>query len=82
MLNYIAKQGVIYFAFNSKINVCEDNHAFIGTDICPVCNKIKADTFARVVGFYTRTSGYQEIRRKEFDERKWYDTLSKDYTMM
>lgn len=50
MLNYVASQGVIYFAFTTKISVCEDKHAFIGTKTCPVCGKPKADTYARVVG--------------------------------
>lgn len=72
MLNYVAQQGVIYFAFNTKISVCEHRHAFIGTEKCPKCGGPVADTFTRVVGFYTPVSGYQEIRRKEFDERKWY----------
>ena len=50
MLNYVASQGVIYFAFTTKINVCEDKHAFIGTKECPHCGKPMADQYARVVG--------------------------------
>lgn len=75
MLNYVAKSGVIYFAFTTKINVCEQGHAFIGTSNCPVCGKPVADKFARVVGFYTRISDYHKIRKKEFDKRKWYNVL-------
>ena len=77
MLNYVASNNVIYFAFTTKISVCEDNHAFIGTKECPECGKPIADTFARVVGFYTPTSNYQKIRKKEFDLRKWYNVLNK-----
>lgn len=77
MLNYVASQGVIYFAFTTKINVCEDRHAFVGSSTCPHCGKPIADTFARVVGFYTPVSSYQKIRKVEFSLRKWYDTLSK-----
>ena len=50
MLNYVAASGVIYFAFTTKINVCEDRHAFVGTVTCPTCGKPKVDTYARVVG--------------------------------
>ena len=78
MLNYVASQGVIYFAFTTKINVCEDRHAFVGSSTCPHCGKPIADTFARVVGFYTPVSSYQKIRKKEFSVRKWYDVLTKD----
>lgn len=78
MLNYVAAKGVIYFAFTTKISVDEDRHSFIGTKTCPVCGKPAVDTFARVVGFYTPVSSYQKIRKKEFDNRKWYDVLNKD----
>lgn len=81
MLNYVAEHGVIYFAFTTKISVCEDRHAFIGTKNCPTCGKPVADQFARVVGFYTPVSSYQKIRKKEFNHRLWYDVLNKDGIM-
>lgn len=78
MLNYVASQGVIYFAFTTKINVCEDKHASIGTSNCPICDKPIVDQYARVAGFYTPVSGYQRIRKNEFNHRKWYNVLDKD----
>ena len=81
MLNYVASQGVIYFAFTTKISVCEDKHAFIGSKECPNCGKPVVDTYARVVGFYTPVSSYQKIRKREFNSRKWYDVLSKNEVM-
>ena len=81
MLNYVASQGVIYFAFTTKISVCEDKHAFISEKHCPVCGKPVADTYARVVGFYTPVSSYQKIRKREFDKRKWMNVLSNDGVM-
>lgn len=50
MLNKIAQAGVIYFAFNTRINECEDHHGFVGTDICPTCGKPVFDTYQRIVG--------------------------------
>ena len=81
MLNYVASQGVIYFAFTTKISVCEDKHAFISEQKCPVCGKPVADTYARVVGFYTPVSSYQKVRKREFDRRKWMNVLSNDGVM-
>jgi len=81
MLNYVASQGVIYFAFTTKISVCAHKHAFIGQQHCPVCGDPIADTYARVVGFYTPTSSYQKIRKREFDSRKWMNVLSNDGVM-
>lgn len=77
MLNYVAKSGVIYFAFTTKISICKHRHAFIGTTTCPICGEPIADTYSRVVGFYTPVSSYQKIRKKEWDMRRWYDVLSK-----
>ena len=81
MLNYVASHGVIYFAFTTKISVCEHKHAFIGQQHCPVCGEPIADTYARVVGFYTPTSSYQKIRKREFDKRRWMNVLSDDGVM-
>lgn len=81
MLNYVASQGVIYFAFTTKISVCKSRHAFISEQRCPVCGEPIADTYARVVGFYTPTSSYQRIRKNEFDKRRWMNVLTNDGVM-
>lgn len=81
MLNYVASQGVIYFAFTTKISVCRHKHAFISEPRCPVCGEPIADTYARVVGFYTPTSSYQRIRKHEFDRRRWMNVLESDGVM-
>lgn len=73
MLNYIASQGVIYFAFNSKINECKNHHGFVGTDRCPTCGEGVYDTYQRVVGYLTPTRAYSKDRFKEFTTRKWYE---------
>ena len=74
MLNYIASQGVIYFCYNTKINVCKNHHGFVGVDVCPECGEPKADTYQRVVGFLTPSKSYSKERIKEFTARQWYDT--------
>ena len=72
LLNYIAKQGVIYFAYNKEISVCEKEHGFFG-DICPTCGGPKTDSYCRVVGFLTPRSSYSKERKIEFDNRKWFN---------
>lgn len=72
MLNEIAKKKVIYFAFNTRINVCEDRHGFVGTDVCPICGKPVYDTFQRIVGFLVPSKAYSKERFKEFNARQWY----------
>ena len=74
MLNYIASQGVIYFCYNTKINVCKNHHGFVDMDICPECGEPSCDTYQRVVGFLTPSKSYSKDRFKEFSARQWYDT--------
>ena len=76
MLNYIASQGVIYFCYNTKINVCSNHHGFVGVDICPECGEEKSDTYQRVVGFLTPSKSYSKDRFREFSARQWYDTAT------
>ena len=70
MVNYIADQGVTYFAFNTKIQACENNHAFYGTT-CPVCGKPVATEYTRIVGFYTPIKTWSKPRTQEYKMRKW-----------
>ena len=72
LLNKIAKAGVIYFAYNVKISTCENGHGFFGEE-CPECHQPKIDTFQRIVGYLTPTSTYSKPRKKEFNERRWFD---------
>ena len=76
MLNYIASQGVIYFCYNTKINVCKNHHGFVDSDICPECGEKACDTYQRVVGFLTPSKSYSKERFKEFSAREWYDTAT------
>lgn len=72
MVNYIADQGITYFAFNTKIQACKNNHAFYGTK-CPMCGEPVDTEFTRIVGFYTPVRTYSKERKAEFDLRRWGD---------
>ena len=49
MVEYIADQGVTYFAFNTKIKACKYGHAFYGS-VCPSCGNPPETEFTRIVG--------------------------------
>lgn len=70
MVNYIADAGVTYFAFNTKIQACKNNHAFYG-DICPICNEPVATEYSRIVGFFTPIKTWSEKRKEEYGLRRW-----------
>lgn len=73
MLNKIAQSGVMYFAFNTKINECKNHHGFVGTDRCPHCGEPVYDTLQRIVGYITPSRSYSSARLAEFNARKWYE---------
>ena len=72
MLNYITDQGVTYFAFNTKIQACEYNHAFFGKE-CPECGGPVATEYTRIVGFYTPIKTWSKKRKEEYELREWED---------
>jgi len=72
MVNLVAKTGVVYFAFNQKISVCEEGHAFYGSK-CPTCGKNKADEYMRIVGYLVPVSSFNSVRKKEeYPKRVFY----------
>ena len=70
MTNYIADTGLTYFAFNTKIQACANNHAFYGTK-CPVCGGDVATEYTRVVGFYVPIRTWSKERKAEYKMREW-----------
>ena len=70
MVEYIADQHLTYYAFNTKIQCCENNHAFYGTT-CPVCGKPVDSEYTRIVGFYTKIKSWSTERTAEYKMRKW-----------
>lgn len=76
LLNYIADEGVVYFAFCTKISACENNHGFYGNK-CPVCEKEKITTYQRIVGFLTPEKTYSKERKAEFSMRDWMNLNGK-----
>ena len=70
MVNYIADQGLTYFAFNTKIQACRHNHAFYGKK-CPVCGEDVYTEYTRIVGFYTPIKTWSKTRKEEYALRQW-----------
>ena len=70
MLNWVARQGVTYFAFNGKVSQCKNHHSFYG-DVCPHCHEPAHLKYTRVVGFYTPISSWSDPRQNEGKLREW-----------
>ena len=73
MLNKIAQAGVIYFAFNTRINECKNHHGFVGTStIAQYAVNLSSDTYQRIVGYLVPSRAYSKDRFREFNTRQWY----------
>ena len=70
MVEYIADQGLTYFAFNTKIQACKHNHAFFG-ETCPTCGEPVSTEYTRIVGFYTPIRTWSKERKAEYEMREW-----------
>lgn len=70
MLNWVAQQGVTYFAFNGKVSQCDNYHSFYGSK-CPICGEPATAEYTRTVGFYTKTATWSKERREEYKLREW-----------
>lgn len=70
MVEFIADQGLTYFAFNTKIQACKHNHAFFGK-VCPICGEPVETEYTRIVGFYTPIKSWSRARREEYKMREW-----------
>ena len=70
MVNYIADQGLTYFAFNAKIQACKHNHAFYGK-VCPHCGEPVDTEYTRIVGFFTPIKTWSKERKAEYKMREW-----------
>ena len=69
-LNWVAQQGVTYFAFNGKISQCKNKHSYYGSK-CPYCGEETENYYTRVVGFYTPMSSWSHQRKEEGKMRQW-----------
>lgn len=65
LIFYAAKSGVVYWAVNYLLRICNDNHTWVGSDRCPICGKEWSEEITRVVGFFTNVKNWNKVRREE-----------------
>jgi len=74
LINTCAKKGVVYFAINYNLQLCEADHMSIGANgKCPICGSPIKENFTRVVGFLTNIKDWNITRRQEdYPNRVFY----------
>jgi ribonucleoside-triphosphate reductase len=74
LINTCANKGVVYWAINYNLQMCEADHMSIGANgNCPICGKPIKENFTRVVGFLTNTKHWNITRRTtDYPNRQFY----------
>ena len=78
LIETCAKRGVVYFAINYVLQECEEGHMSVGNvDVCPACGKPIIGKYTRVVGFLTKVSNFNKVRREhDFPNRQFYGSIN------
>ena len=73
LIKFAVKSNAQHFALNIAYSECVEGHVTLGkNDKCPICGKDITDYMTRVVGFLTRLSRWNSVRRDwEFPKRKF-----------
>lgn len=74
LIQLAVKEGVEHFAINYGFGVCENGHTSpVGTGkTCPICQGNITDWFTRVIGYFTKISSWNEVRKTvDYPNRKF-----------
>lgn len=74
LLEQARKSGTVYFAINLAFSECKEHHYAVGLhDICPVCKGQIVNQYTRVVGYLSKVSAWNKVRREhDFPKRYFY----------
>jgi ribonucleoside-triphosphate reductase len=77
LINTCAKMGVVYWAINYNLQMCEADHMTIGANgKCPMCGEPIKENFTRVVGFLTNIKNWNVVRReRDYPNRQFYKEI-------
>lgn len=68
------KSGVPHFAVNYGFGICKNGHTTVlgNKDTCPICGEKIDDFLTRIIGYFTKTSSWNDVRKNyEYPRRKF-----------
>jgi len=74
LIEVALKNGVGHFAVNYGFAVCQEGHVSIAgnSTICPICGSPIDDYLTRIIGYFTKVSSWNPVRRDvDFPNRKF-----------
>lgn len=78
LIEYSISKGVSHLAINYGFGICKNKHTTIcgNSDKCLMCGEPIEDWFTRIIGYFTKVSSWNKIRREfEFKNRKFNGEL-------
>lgn len=69
-----AKQGVVYFAINFVLQLCDNGHMNVSNShTCITCGSENLESYTRIVGYLTSVKSWNKKRRElDFPNRQFY----------
>lgn len=74
LIEVALKNGVEHFAINYGFAVCQEGHVSIAgnSTTCPICGSPIDDYLTRIIGYFTKVSSWNPVRRDvDFPNRKF-----------
>lgn len=74
LIEYAVQNGVSHLAINYGYGICENGHtSVVGVGkICPICGGSISEWLTRIIGYFTKTSSWNAVRREfEYERRKF-----------
>lgn len=76
LIRECSDKGVIYFALNYNLQMCENGHMSVGMNDTCSCGAKITDSYTRIVGYLTNTKSFNKTRREvDYPERKFYKSI-------
>ncbi len=73
LVKRLSNTKLAYFTFSPDFSICSNNHVSRGKlRVCPICGTKIKDYMNRVVGFFTKTSSWNQGKKKEYQDRHRY----------
>ncbi len=74
LIELSVKEGVEHLGINYGFGICKNKHTtIVGTgSYCPICNEEIEDRLSRIIGYFTKISSWNEVRKNyEYSRRKF-----------
>lgn len=72
LIEYSVLHKVSHIAVNYGFGICSEGHTSVvgNSNVCPICGENISEWFTRIIGYFTKTSSWNKVRREYEYERR------------